>query len=103
MLSLLNNGELSIQACEEWVDTMRQVLKQNHRIHLYDWIAPTARTYMDLRFKQAWPELVSKKDDWTKWSPETLFSHILKIWNRHNKAHSELSLEAYYRSIAPRL
>ena len=103
MLSLDKFGELSVKACEDWVDIMRQVLKQNHKIRLHDWIAPTARTYIDLRFRQAWPQMATKGDDWSKWSAETVFSHMLKIWNRHSKAHIELSLEAYYRSIVPRV
>ena len=94
MLTLDRNGELTDKACEDWVDIMRQVLKQNRKIQLHQWIAPRAKTYIGMRFRQAWPQMVETGDDWTKWSHEMLFSHILKIWNKHSRAHIELSLEA---------
>jgi len=102
MLHLDKNGELQPRLIEEWVTHMRQVLRGQHHIYLLDWIDSFAKNYITLRFEQQWPQLVDTGDDWTKWSHEAIFSHMLKVWNKQKGAKTDISLESYYRDITPR-
>ena len=102
MLHLDKNGELQPRLIEEWVTHMRQVLRGQHHIYLLDWIDSFAQNYITLRFEQQWPQLVDTGDDWTKWSHEAIFSHMLKVWNKQKGAKTDISLESYYRDITPR-